>query len=123
MDDVPGNVAVDQFFLLKFLGLKNDGSHSVTCCASHSFKGARFDPPRGIGRESNTPVGIESLEGLNEPDVALRDQIGGWQAISAIAPRDLGNVPQVAGQELVRSVSVVTLAPARYQPQFFEEDS
>ena len=70
------------------------------------------DPPHGIGRQAEAAIGIEALHRLHHADIALGDELGQRQAVAAIAHRDLGDEAQMAGDQPVRRLGVVMLAPA-----------
>ena len=64
------------------------------------------DPPHGVGREPEALVGLEALDRLHQPHIALRDHLGNGQAIAAIAHGDLGHEPQVGRDELLRRIRI-----------------
>ena len=80
--------------------------------AQDVFLDRRLDPPHGVGGEPEALLGLEALDRLHQADIALRDHLGDRQAVAAIAPGDLGNEAQMAGDELVRRVAIAVLAPA-----------
>ena len=80
--------------------------------AQDEFLDARADPPHGIGREAEAPVGLELLDALHQPDVALGDELGDRQAIAAIPHGDLGHESQVRIDQPRGRVGIVMLAPA-----------
>ena len=53
-------------------------------------------PPGRISREAETALGIELLDGVDQPEVAFFDQIEERQASINITARDLDNETQVA---------------------------
>ena len=72
----------------------------------------RADPPHRVGGKAKTAIGVEALDGLHHADIALRDQLGERQAVAAIAHRDLGDQPQMAGDQAVRGLGILMLFPA-----------
>ena len=70
------------------------------------------DPPHRVGREPEAAVGVEPLDRLHHAHIAFRDQLAHRQPVAAIAGRDLGHQPQVAGHQPVRGLGVLVLAPA-----------
>jgi len=70
------------------------------------------DPPHRIGGEPEAAIGIEALDRLHHPDIALRDQLRKRQPIAAISHRDLGDETQMAGYQAVRGLGVFMLFPA-----------
>jgi hypothetical protein len=79
----------------------------------------RLDPPRRVGCEPEALLGLEALDCLQQADIALRDHLGDRKFVAAIVPGDLGHESQMAGDELVRGVTVAVLAPALGQHVFF----
>ena len=69
------------------------------------------NPPHGIGRQPEAAVGIEALDRLHHPDIALGDELRHRQAITAVAHRDLGHQPQMAGDQPMRCFGIAMLAP------------
>jgi hypothetical protein len=69
------------------------------------------DPPHRVGREPEAAVGVEALDRLHQPDVALRDDLVERQPVAAVAHRDLGDQAEVAGYELVGGLDVAMLLP------------
>lgn len=59
--------------------------------AQDVFLNRSLDPPRGVSREPEALFGLETLDRLHQANIALRDDIGDWQAIAAIAPGDLSD--------------------------------
>jgi hypothetical protein len=72
----------------------------------------RLDPPHGVGGEAESLVGLEPLDRLHEPDIALRDDLRDGQAVAAVAHGDLGHQAQMAGDQAMGRLAVVVLAPA-----------
>ena len=70
------------------------------------------DPPHGVGGEPEAAVGVEALDRLHQADIALGDDLVHRQAVAAVAHGDLGDQAQMAGDQLVRGMEVVVLAPA-----------
>jgi len=67
------------------------------------------DPPRSIGREAVTPVGIELLHGLHQAYVALLDQVLKRQAIPAILLCDRDDEPEVLLDQLLAGFLIALL--------------
>jgi hypothetical protein len=78
-----------------------------------------FDPPDGVGGQSDTTIRIEPVDRLHQPDGAFREQVGEWQAIAAVSLGDLRHEAQVARDKPVRGVAIAVLAPALGQHVFF----
>jgi hypothetical protein len=72
----------------------------------------RLDPPHGVGGEAEAFLRVEALDGLHQPDIAFGNHLGNRQAIAAIAHRDLGDEPEMAGDELMRRIAVAMLVVA-----------
>ncbi len=53
------------------------------------------DPPGGIGRETETALGVELLDGADKAEVALFDEIQQHQAAVVVAPGNLDHQAQV----------------------------
>ncbi len=70
------------------------------------------DPPHGVGGEAEAPVRVEPLDRLHQADVALGDDLVDRQAVAAVAHGDLGHQAQMAGDQPVRRLDVLVLAPA-----------
>ena len=87
--------------------------------AQDVFLNRGLDPPHGVGREPKTLIGLEPLDRLHQTDIAFGDDFRDRQAVAAIAHGDLGDQPQMAGNELMRRVAVAVLAPAFGQHEFF----
>ena len=83
------------------------------------FLDRRLDPPHGIGGEAEALLGLEALDGLHQADIAFRHDFGNRQAIAAVTHRDLGDEPQMAGDEFMRGVPIAVFAPALGQHVFF----
>src|SRR5581483_613617 len=63
------------------------------------------DPPDGVGRESRSLEGVEVLDGLEEPDVSLLDEVLEPRAALEVLPRDGDHEGQVVPhQELAGSL-------------------
>ena len=63
----------------------------------------------------HSPVDLEtvSVRGLNHAEIALRYQVGEWQAVAAIPHRDLGDEAQMAGHEAMCAHRITMISPAR----------
>src|SRR5947209_2550358 len=72
----------------------------------------RANPPRRIGGEAEAASGVETLDRLHHADIAFRDELGERQAIAAIAHGDLGDEPQMAGDQAMRCLGVLMFLPA-----------
>jgi hypothetical protein len=57
-------------------------------------------------------VDRDRLPRRDEADIAFRDDLGKWQAIAAIAHRDLGHEPQMRGDEPMRRLRILMFMPA-----------
>jgi hypothetical protein len=55
---------------------------------------------------------------MHEPEIAFRDNLRGRQAVTAIARGDLGDQPQMAGDQPMAGVVVAVLAPMFGQHEF-----
>ena len=86
--------------------------------AQDVFLDRGLDPPHRVGGEAEALVRLEPLDRLHQADVALRDDLGDRQAVAAIAHGDLGDEPQMAGDELVRGGTIAVLLPALGQHEF-----
>ena len=78
----------------------------------------RLDPPHGVGRQAESAIGVEALDRLRHADVAFANQLAHRQAVAAVAHRDLGDQPEMAGDQLVRGLGIAVLAPAPGQLEF-----
>jgi hypothetical protein len=78
----------------------------------------RLDPPHRIGGEAEALIGLEALDRLHEPDIALRDHLGDRQAVAPISIGDLGNEAQMADHQPLCRIGVAVLAPAFGQHVF-----
>jgi hypothetical protein len=87
--------------------------------AQDVFLDRGLDPPHGVGGQPETALRIEFLDGLHQPDIALGDHFPDRQAVAAIAHGDLGDQPQMAGDELVGGLGVLMLEEALGQHVFF----
>lgn len=67
----------------------------------------------GVGREPKAAIGFELLDSLHQADIAFRDDFTDWQAVAAIAHRDLGDEAKMARYELVRGLTIIMQAIAR----------
>ena len=76
------------------------------------------NPPHGVSRQLEALVRFEALDRLHETDVALGDHFPDRQAIPAIAHGDLGDEPQMRGDELVRRLAIPMFSPALGQHVF-----
>ena len=80
--------------------------------AQHIFLDGSADPPHGIGRQAEAPLGIEALDRLHQPDIAFGDDLGHRQAIAAIAHGDLGHQAQMAGHQPACRFGILMFLPA-----------
>src|SRR5262249_55898734 len=69
--------------------------------AQDVFLDRSLDPPHGIGREPESLFGLEALDRLHQPDIALRDQFRDRQAVAATARGDPRDEAQMTVDELV----------------------
>src|SRR6185369_16775921 len=83
------------------------------------FSNCRLDPPNGICGESKASFRIETLDRLDQADVAFRNQLGDREAIPTVGSRDGNGEAQVTRNKLVCSFSVRMLAPALCQLRLF----
>src|SRR5258708_9619242 len=79
----------------------------------------RLDPPQRVGGRSESLVRLEPLDRVYEPEITFRDHLGDRQSVAAIAPGDLGNQPQMTGDEPMGCILVAMFAPALGQHVFF----
>ena len=81
------------------------------------FLDRRADPPHGVGGQAEAAVRIEALHRLHHADIAFADQLADRQAVAAVAHGDLGDEPQMGGDELVGRLQILMVAPAARQLQ------
>jgi hypothetical protein len=60
----------------------------------------------GERHQPHTTVGIESLDGFHQADIAFLDQVRVRQTIAEIAPRDCNDQPQVGEYERTRCLDI-----------------
>ena len=77
--------------------------------AQDVFLDRGLDPPHGIGGQPEAALRLEFLDGLHQADIALGDHLADRQAVAAIAHGDLGDEPEMAGDELVGGAGVLML--------------
>src|SRR3989449_4881967 len=59
-----------------------------------------FRSPRRIGRETGAALGVELVDGAQEPEVSLLDQVGKREAAVQVAAGDLHDQAQIRLDEL-----------------------
>ena len=69
------------------------------------------NPPHGISGEAKAALRIKALDRLHHADIALGDQFRDRQAIAAIPHGDLGDQPQMTGDQAMRGLGILMLAP------------
>ena len=62
------------------------------------------DPPRGVGRELEPPPGVEPVDGLDQAEVALLDEVEQGQAGRLVLLGDGDDQAQVGADELAVGV-------------------
>ena len=77
--------------------------------AQDVFLDRGLDPPHGVGGQPEAALRLEFLDCLHQADIALRDHLADRQAVAAIAHGDLGDEPEMAGDQLVGGVGVLML--------------
>ena len=82
-----------------FLGRGRAHFHE-TPRAQDIFLDRGADPPHRIGGEAEATIGLELLHTLHQADIAFGNQFRCWQAIAAIAHRDLRHEAQMRRDEL-----------------------
>ncbi len=70
-------------------------------------------PPGRIGREAKAAFGIELLHRMDQPEVALLDQVEQRQATVDVTPCDLDDQPQIALDHAVARRFITLLYAAR----------
>ena len=70
------------------------------------------NPPRGVRREAGAPVGAELPRGVEQPDIALLDQVEQGQAAPQVPPCDADDEPEVGLDQLALGLDVALLHPA-----------
>src|SRR5205823_8934763 len=68
-----------------------------------------LDPPRTVGREPKAATMVEAIDGFNQADTALLNQISERKAAAAIPLRDGDHQPQVGDDEPSPSIRVAPL--------------
>src|SRR2546422_8331923 len=58
-----------------------------------------FRSPRRIGRETGAALGVELVDGAQEPEVSLLDQVGKREAAVQVAAGDLHGQAQIKSGE------------------------
>ncbi len=86
--------------------------------AEDEFLDRGADPPHGVGGEAETPVGLELLHALHQPDIPFGNQLADRQAVAAIAHCDLRNEAKVRIDQLGGRFGIAMLAPALGQHEF-----
>jgi hypothetical protein len=76
------------------------------------------DPVDRERHQAHIVIGIETLHGLHEADVAFLDQVAERQTITGIPFRDVHDETQVRQNELARRIEVVLLAESDRQCLF-----
>src|SRR3712207_888737 len=66
-------------------------------------------PPRGVGGEPEAPIGVELLDGLHEPYVALLDEVLEGQPVAAILLGHGDDEPEVLLDEPLASLLIAGL--------------
>ena len=96
------------------LALQGPGAHGHEAPA---LEDVRQDlgphPVRGVGHEPQAPLGLEPPHRVQQPDVALGDELGELEAVAAVADRDLDDVAQVGADEEIAGRLVAVLVTAR----------
>ena len=70
------------------------------------------NPPRGIRRKAGAPVGAELARGVEQPDIALLDQVEQGQAAPQVPPCDADDEPQIGLDQLALGLGIAVLHPA-----------
>ncbi len=71
------------------------------------------DPPRRIGRELEAAAPVELLDGSDEPERALLDEVEEREALVAVVLRDRDDEPEVRLDHPLLRVHVAALDPLR----------
>ena len=64
------------------------------------------DPPRGVRGEAKAALGIEFLERVDEPEIALLDEVGERQTAIEVVLGDADHEPQIVLDHLLARVEV-----------------
>jgi hypothetical protein len=70
------------------------------------------DPPGGIGGEAESTFWIELLDGMNQPKVALFDQIEQRETAVGVVLGDVHNQPQVVLDHFLARIEAAALRQA-----------
>jgi len=77
------------------------------------------NPPGGVGREAETALGVEFLDGPDKPQVAFLDQVEQGQATVDVATGDFHHQAQVAFDHALAAGRITLLRQARKMDFFF----
>src|SRR6185312_573338 len=87
--------------------------------AQDEFVHLGANPVHREADQSHAVVGIETLDGLHQADVAFLDQVGHLQAVAGITARDVHHETQVRHHQLARRIEVFLVAVAVREIPFF----
>ncbi len=99
--ELPGH-AIGALSLLRHLHGDADG---VAVLLDGPLQGLA-DPPRGVGRESETALPVELVDGAHEPEGPLLDEVAEVDAPVLVATRPVDDEAQVGGDHLATGLVV-----------------
>ena len=78
-----------------------------TRIAKQSSFNALFDPPGSVSAEASAPLGIEIIDGFDQAEISLFDQIAKAHAAIAVTFCDIDDEPEVGADKLLSGMWIV----------------
>ena len=110
-----GLAQIEEQLALRFRG----GDLHQSPVAKDIFVNLRANPMDREGDQTYAHGRIEAFDGLHQADVTFLNQVAHWQAVAAVAARDMNDEPQVRQHQLACRIQVPLFAESRGQIQFF----